>query len=170
MKSSEILYNKTGSDESYTPAYAVAPLLKYIPKNAVVWCPFDTQESEFVKKISKKNKVIASHIDFEQDFLNYEPRQAWDMIISNPPFTCKRLIFERALSFKKPFALLMTCACLNDKYPLFSFKEANASPQFLFFDKRIHYKQNGTIEKNTTFMSAYFCRNFLPNQIVLELL
>ena len=170
MISSKILYNKTGTDESYTPAYAVAPILKYIPRGAVVWCPFDTNESEFVKQILKKNKVIASHLDFEQDFLKWQPSQAWDVIVSNPPFTCKRLIFERALSFKKPFALLMTCACLNDKYPLFSFKEAAAAPQFLFFDKRIHYKQNGTTEKNTTFMSAYFCRNFLPNQIILETL
>lgn len=49
--SQTILYKVSGNDEAYTPAYAVTPILKYIPKSSVVWCPFDTLESEFVKQI-----------------------------------------------------------------------------------------------------------------------
>lgn len=41
MTSKDILYSKGKNDECYTPAYAVKPILKYIPKGAVVWCPFD---------------------------------------------------------------------------------------------------------------------------------
>lgn len=62
MNSGEILYSAGGNDECYTPAYGVEPILKYIPKGAVVWCPFDTKDSEFVKQISKTNKVIATHL------------------------------------------------------------------------------------------------------------
>ena len=37
-------YNpRFSSDEQYTPAYAVAPIIKYIPKDKTVWCPFDTE-------------------------------------------------------------------------------------------------------------------------------
>lgn len=106
MDSKKILFSIGNNDECYTPDYAVKPILKYIPKEAIIWCPFDTHESEFVKQISKTNKVIFSHIKTGQDFYNYEPKEKWDMIISNPPFTNKRKIFERALSFNKPFALI----------------------------------------------------------------
>ena len=44
------MYSSGSNDECYTPDYGVEPILKYIPEDAVVWCPFDTEESEFVKQ------------------------------------------------------------------------------------------------------------------------
>ena len=64
--SQDLLHNVggyIGSDEAYTPAYGVLPILKYIPKDSIVWCPFDKPDSEFVQQISKTNIVIFSHID-----------------------------------------------------------------------------------------------------------
>ena len=78
-----VLYSKGKNDECYTPDYGVTPIIKYIPKDAVVWCPFDTEESEFVKQISVTNRVIRSHINDDQDFLRYDP-SGWDVIVSNP--------------------------------------------------------------------------------------
>ena len=161
MKSNEILYSKGKNDECYTPQYAVIPILKYIPKDHVVWLPFDKKESFFYKEISKTNPVIATHIDNGQDFYDYEPHY-WDIIISNPPFTNKRLIFERALSFNKPFALLMSNTWLNDAAPKQLFK--NKELQLLMFDKRIEFNNNNKI----TFSSSYYCWNFLPKQIIME--
>lgn len=164
MDSKETLYSKGGNDECYTPRYAVLPILKYIPAGAVVWCPFDTPESEFVKEIGRTNKVLFSHIEKGQDFYDYEPEEHWDVIVSNPPFTAKRKIFERALSFDKPFALIMSNTWLNDSAPkqLFSEKEL----QLLMFDKRIRYNEKNKI----TFSSSYYCFNFLPKQILMETL
>ncbi|RXP46207.1 tRNA (adenine-N(6)-)-methyltransferase [Lutibacter sp. HS1-25] len=165
MKSKEILFSKGKNDECYTPDYGVRPILKYIPKNPIVWCPFDTENSEFVKQISVQNKVIYSHIDNGQDFFKYEPEH-WDIIISNPPFTQKRNYFERALSFNKPFALIMTNTWLNDAAPkqLFKVKEL----QLLLFDKRMKFLNNGITEHKITFSSSYYCWNFLPQQIIME--
>ena len=42
----------SGNDEFYTPPYAVQPILKYIKPNSTVWCPFDTEDSWFVKLIA----------------------------------------------------------------------------------------------------------------------
>lgn len=42
-KDKEILYSAGNNDECYTPAYGVKPILKYIPKDWVVWCPFDLE-------------------------------------------------------------------------------------------------------------------------------
>ena len=52
LDSGKLMYSSGNNDECYTPDYAVKPILKYIPKDAVVWCPFDTEEIEFVKQIS----------------------------------------------------------------------------------------------------------------------
>ena len=164
MKDREILYSSGNMDEYYTPAYAVLPVLKYIKRGDVVWCPFDTQNSEFVKLISLTNDVVFG----DERFLDYEPKR-FDVIISNPPFTNKRHTFARALSFNKPFALLMTNTWLNDSAPKQLFKEKDL--QLLMFDKRIHFiKPDGTVNKKTTFSSSYFCWNFLPKQIIMEYL
>jgi len=169
VNSRKILYSKGKNDELYTPDYAVKPILKYIKKDWVVWCPFDTEDSEFVKQISKTNKVIFSHIENGQDFYTYEPNKHWDCIISNPPFTKKRQIFERALSFEKPIALLMSNTWLNDKYSKWVFKESNRNMELLMFDKRIKYvNPDGTVGNKITFSSSYYCSDMLPNDIVIE--
>ena len=167
---SKVLYSKGGNDECYTQDVAVYPILKFIPKDAVIWCPFDKPElSEFVKQISKTNKVISSHIDSGQDFLKWEPKEHWDMIVSNPPFTNKRVFFQRALSFNKPFALIMTNTWLNDSAPTQLFQEKEL--QLLMFDRRMKFNlANGKPNDKITFSSSYYCWNVLPKQIVMDVL
>ena len=166
LKSNEILYSKGKNDECLTPEYGVIPIIKYIPKGKIVWCPFDKSDSKFVKCITDAGyDVVFSHIDDHQDFFSYEPEE-WDIIISNPPFTNKRGIFERALSFNKPFALIMSNTWLNDSAPKQLFK--NKDLQMLMFDKRIKFISNGKIEDKITFSSSYWCWNFLPKQIIME--
>lgn len=168
MKSKEILYSKGRNDECYTPAYAVRPILEYIPEGKIVWCPFDKENSEFVKLISRQNDVVYSHIDNGQDFFKYEPDE-WDLIVSNPPFSNKRKFFERALSFNKPFALIMTNVWLNDSAPKVLFKDKDL--QLLMFDKRISFiEPNKKQQSKITFSSSYYCWNFLPKQIVMKTL
>lgn len=166
MKSKDILFSTGNNDECYTPMYAVEPILEYIPKDAVVWCPFDKEESNFVKAISKTNTVIHSHIDDGKDFFIYEPSN-FDMIISNPPFTNKKKFFERALSFDKPFALIMTNTWLNDSAPKQLFEQKDL--QLLMFDKRMEFIQPNSNKSNKiTFSSSYYCWNFLPKQIIMK--
>jgi len=166
MDSQKVLYNKTGDDESYTFRYCVEPIIKYIPKDAIVWCPFDKEHSEFVKQIrANGNSVILSHIDDGRDFFEFEPIE-WDVIVSNPPFKRKREFFERALSFNKPFALIMTNAWLNDSAPKKLFKDKDL--ELLMFTHRMLFLQNGEIDTRVTFSSSYYCYDFLPKQIIIE--
>lgn len=166
--SDKVLYSEGGNDECYTPAACVKPILQYIPKGTVVWCPFDTDQSEFVKVISEAgHKVIHSHISEGKDFYKWEPTEHWDCIVSNPPFTGKRLIFERAMSFNKPFALIMTNTWLNDSAPKKLFKEKEL--QLLMFEKRMEFIQKNDKTKNkVTFSSSYYCWNILPKQIIMS--
>lgn len=164
MKSNNILYSSGKNDECYTPRYGVIPIIKYIPKNSVIWCPFDTKQSEFVKVLKENGfKVINSHIENGEDFYTFEPK-VWDIIVSNPPFTNKRKIFERCLSFNKPFALLMSNTWLNDSAPKQLFKDKDL--QLLMFEQRIQFNNL----KKITFSSSYYCWNLLPKQIIMEIL
>ena len=170
MNSKELLYSVDGSSEQYTPDYAVKPILKYIPKNKVIWLPFDLPNSEYVKVFQANGyKIIHSHIAEGKDFFKYEPKDHWDYIVGNPPFKNKKAFFERALDLGKPFALLMTLTIFNDRNPAFCFYDRNRQMQLLKFDKRIHFKDiNGVVKKKTTFSSGYICCDFLPKDLILE--
>ncbi len=167
QKTNEIFYNGGGNDECYTPIKPVEVIQKYIPKDKTIWCPFDKDFSNFVKILSQTNNVIYSHIDNGQDFLTWQPEQHWDIIVSNPPFTDKKIFFERALSFNKPFALIMTNTWLNDSAPKKLFKDKDL--QLLMFDKRMRFiKPNGEQMGSPTFSSSFYCYDLLPKQIIME--
>ena len=166
MNSKKVLYSTGNNDECYTPAYGVEPILPFIPKDKVVWSPFDTSDSQFVKLIGKQNPVVRSHIKEGKDFHKWEPDH-WDIIVSNPPFTNKRKFFERALSFNKPFALIMSNTWLNDAAPKQLFMDKDL--QLLMFDKRMRFiSPDGRANNKITFSSSYFCWNFLPKQIIMK--
>ena len=149
-----------------TPRYGVLPIVKYLPKDKIIWCPFDKEDSEFVKVLTEQGyKVVYSHIENLQDFYTYEPEE-WDILVSNPPFTNKRQIFERALSFGKPFALIMSNTWLNDSAPKQVFKDKQL--QILFFEERMKFSNNGVVQNKITFSSSYFCYNLLPKDIVMD--
>ena len=128
----------------------------------MVWCPFDTDNSEFVLALKEHGfKVVHSHIMTGQDFFKYEPEH-WDIIVSNPPFGNKKEIVERCLSFGKPFALLMSNMWLNDTAPCRLFEDKEL--QLLLFDRRVQYNELGRIP----FSSGYYCHRILPKQLIFE--
>lgn len=165
------------SDEVYTPAYAVRPLLKYLemyfhPEHEIViWCPFDKEDSEYVKIFRAEGyKVIASHIDDEgvnHNFFEYEPEEPYSFIISNPPFSCKDLILKRLHELNKPFAMLLPVPTLQGQRRFPYLKDCQA----LIFDKRINYYTDVTkehVQKGVSFGSCYICKNFLPEDLIFE--
>lgn len=156
------------SDEVYTPAYAVKPIIKYIKQLDVVWCPFDLEDSEYVKLIRQNgNQVIATHIDNEQNFFEYEPTKKYDVIISNPPFSIKDDIIKRLYELNKPYAILLPIPSLQGQKRFPYMKDCQA----LIFDKRINYYtdlEKKEIQKGVSFGSFYLCRNFLPKDLIFE--
>lgn len=76
------------NDEWYTPREAVLPILKYLKQSSTIWCPFDTEESEYVKVLQQAgHNVIYTHIINGEDFFDYNIE--CDYIISNPPYSIK---------------------------------------------------------------------------------
>lgn len=109
-------------NELFTPYYAVDPIVKYLPKEKVIWCPFDEEWSAFYKHLSELGyQVIRSSLIDGKDFFTYEPEN-WDIIVSNPPFSIKDKVLKRLYSFQKPFAILLPLNSLQGKnrYKYFS--------------------------------------------------
>ena len=159
------------SDEVYTPAYAVKPILKYIRMKdypVTVWCPFDTEESEFVKLIrAEGHKVVNSHIDEGKNFFYWEPEEKYDYIISNPPFSIKDDVLKRLYELNKPYAMLLPIPSLQGQKRFPYIKDCQA----LIFDKRINYFKDlitKEIQKGVSFGSFYLCRDFLPQDLIFE--
>ena len=156
------------NDELYTPIFAVEPIMKYIPKNKKVWCPFDKEWSAFVQSFKRGGyDVTRSHIDDGQDFFEYEPDE-YDVIVSNPTFSIKDKILGRLYDLGKPFAILLPTNSIQGKARYEYFKNGI---QMLCFDGRIgfHTPENMTTPMaGSCFSSAYFCRDVLPRDLILE--
>lgn len=164
------------SDEVYTPAYAVRPLIKYVKifeklngHPITIWCPFDKETSQYVQEFEKAGlKVIYSHIDNGENFFFYEPEEHYDIIISNPPFSQKDDVLKRLFELNKPYAMLLPIPTLQGQK---RFPYIKDRLQYLGFDKRINYYTNADfsqVQKGVSFGSCYLCKQFLPRDLILE--
>lgn len=157
------------SDCMYTPYYAVDPILKYIPKDKIIWCPFDDDWSAFYQSFKWGGwNVVNSNLKNNQDFFDYEPDK-WDIIVSNPPFSMKDRVLKRLNDLNKPFAILLPLNSLQgaNRYE-FCFKNGI---QLLTFDQRIGFHNDNNMNKTiegSPFASGYFCRGVLPKDLIVE--
>jgi len=184
---SQIYYQQGGGDEQYTPRYGVEVLLPHIQhlKDKIIWCPFDKEDSEFVKVLTENGfKVVHTHIEDNlkithdndflgytsglHDFLHYQPEN-WDVIISNPPYKNKRVYWERCLDLKKPFALLLPLNILSDSVINTTMRERERNLQLLIPSRRMRFfnKLTGEVGKQPTFKASYFGVNIFKQQIIL---
>ena len=171
-------YKANRNDELYTPRILVECLKPYfenwverklnhciccdgpISYNKItIWCPFDKETSEFVLYFKELGcKVIYSHIDYGQDFFEYEPEENYDILISNPPFSRKLDVFKKCNDLEKPWVMLSNIMCLN--YMEIGNYFADSPVQLLIPDKRVSFDGNPS-----SFCSGYFCKDFLPSSL-----
>lgn len=159
----------SGNDEFYTPYYAIKPIMKYLKKNSIVWCPFDTDDSLFVKALRKEgHDVFATHISYGFDF--FETNIDCDYIISNPPYSKKTEVLERLFELEIPFAMLLGVVGLFESQKRFEMFRDNEF-EVMYLNKRVDYFQTydeTKPSKNPPFSSVYICKGILPSQIVFE--
>lgn len=165
----------SGNDEFYTPVYAITPLLRHLPppypdRQVSIWCPFDTEESLFVRLFRLFGyRVTATHISTGQDFFTTEPPPC-DYIISNPPYSLKGEVLERLFDLNKPFAMLVGVVGLFESQHRFEmFRDHDF--EIMYFNRRVAYfksYEDPTPSLNPPFSSVYVCRGILPKTIVFE--
>lgn len=159
------------NDEFYTPPYAIYPILKYLKKNSVIWCPFDTDCSWFVKLFKEHgHEVVFSHLNKGEDFFKTEKK--CDYIISNPPYSLKAEVFQRLFLLNIPFAMLVGIVGLFESQNRFNMFKDNKF-EIMYFNKRISYFKNYDDQKpsiNPPFSSVYITKDILPDRIIFETL
>lgn len=139
-----------------------------ICKSKVIWCPFDKDDSNFVKVLRLAGyEVINSHIDYGQDFYEYEPNQHYDIILSNPPFKNKSKLIGRLIQLNKPFGLIFGIQCFNTGKFTRLLGLLNKL-QVVFLERRIAFVKDVN-EKNPparpTFHSMWICNDLLEKDI-----
>lgn len=160
----------SGNDEFYTPSYAIHPIMKYLNPYSTIWCPFDTEQSLFVKELTEGgHNVVATHISNGQDFFTQELPEC-DYIISNPPYSVKGDVLQRLFDLNKPFAMLVGVVGLFESQKRFQMFKENQF-EIMYMNKRVSYLRSYDEQKpsmNPPFSSVYVCHHILPQQIVFE--
>ena len=156
------------SDEYFTPSEAVKPLLRYIPSDKVIWCPFDKATSSYVRTFEENGyHVLHSHIDEDKNFFFYEPQEHYDLIVSNPPFSVKDDVLRRLTELNKPYAMLLPLPTLQGQKRFDDLVGSEA----LIFDKRINFfidEAQTQMAKGVAFASIYICKGILPEKLIFE--
>ena len=159
----------SGNDEFYTPAYAIKPILKYLKDKKTIWCPFDTEDSLFVKMLKAEgHEVINTHIVNGEDF--FECNIPCDAIVSNPPYSVKTEVLERLFSLGKPFAMLVGVVGLFESQKHFEMFRDNPF-EIMYLNKHVSYYKDYVDDKpalNPPFSSVYLCSHLLPEPICFE--
>lgn len=129
-----ILMNRGHSNEMQTPPEALLPLLPFIDKDWVIWeCA--PGKGLMVKSLETwEVKVIHNT---QEDFLNWEPTEHYDAIITNPPYSLKDAFLDRAYTIGKPFAFLLPITALESERRQRLYRMHGL--QLILFNKRINF-------------------------------
>lgn len=176
--------NRTGDaqeslpfDRCQTPAYALDPVLPFIPRDWVIWEPA-AGEGNIVKALKAVGySVVASDLLMEgigedvqggRNFFDWQPPQ-FDCIITNPPYSVKFPWYERCYELGKPFALLLPVETLGVGAAQRLYKRYGHEQ--LLLDKRINFKmphkgwESGEWRSTAWFPTFWSCWQVLPEPV-----
>jgi len=124
------------SDEWYTDQATVDLCWELLDIKAedIICCPFDSEQSLFVKKAKEQGNQVIFGI---QDFIgstNYE----FTKLVTNPPFSLKDSVIETVYQYAKPAALILPLDTLGGvkRNGLYA---QNGKPAVYLPSKRINY-------------------------------
>ena len=154
----------TAHDDYMTPKSAWEAIKAYIPKDKVLWEAFygDGKSGAHLRELGFT--TIHEKIDF---FSNNKG----EVIVSNPPFTMKKEVFQRLVVLDKPFIMIMPSSTLNTQYTRELFQGNTNRLQIIIPRKRINF--NKIVEGkevpsgHCNFDCFYYCWKInLPHDII----
>jgi len=151
------------NDEYYTSLDTWEMIVKFIPKDFIIWESFFSKNSKSAEYLRELGfEVISEDVDFYTYNLG-------NIIISNPPFSDLKKIMIRLNYLNKPFILIVPISKLCTKY----MKVFKNKIQIIIPKSRINFikcNQNGDIidqPNKSNFDSIFLCYKInLPSDIV----
>jgi len=131
------IYTPSGYDACQTPAYALDPLLPYLPGDWIIWEPACGENFLVDALYDASRKVVTGDILTGQNFFEYQPDE-WDCQITNPPYSIKYDWLTHSYELQKPFALLLPVETLGAKTAQILFSQYGV--EVIFLDKRVNFK------------------------------
>ena len=145
-------------NDYYTPAYALEPLLPFLPKDKTIWEPAWGKGHLASHLANAGYTVVGSE---KMNFMTDIPPTHWDIAVTNIPFndedSKKHDFLARAYSLEKPFAFLMPGDALFGIKRVALYRQHGI--QLIIPDKRINFFNDRISANNSSawFPTAWFC-------------
>lgn len=136
-------------DDWNTPKSVWESIAHLLPKNKVIWECFygDGKSGEYLTELGFN---IEHHkIDFFED-----PSFNYDLLVSNPPYSCKPKVFKRLAEIDKPWVMLVPVSTMTKKFLKTYFKD---KVQIIIPKSRIHFLKAGKQTKGSWFDTMFLC-------------
>lgn len=153
-------------DRCETPAYALDPLLPFIPPSARVW-ESACGTGRIVRVLERHGcSVIGTDLLDGVSFFSYAP-PTWDILITNPPYSIKPQWIQRCYDLGKPFALLVPVETIGTGTVQRMMERHGC--ELLLLDKRVNFHMPNDpqgLQSSAQFPVLWFCWQMLPAPIV----
>lgn len=146
------------SDEWYTPIEVVNYIKTIVDKNKKIICPYDTDESEFVK-------AFPNSIHNIRDFL--ENDYEYDICITNPPFSLGEQVTRKILKQGKDCIRIIPATAIFSVTFFKMISEFNFNYTIYSPDKRIYFIDENGNKNRPNFHSVilHISKDFNTNTI-----
>ena len=149
MASLTLGQDKPNDDDYFTPPDAWKDIDTYIPKSKIIWEAFYNSASpspDALRELGCKEVISVDEDFFKVDY--------GDVIISNPPYSCKKKVFERLKALNKPFILIVPISTISKKF----YKDTGFHKCGIIVPKRrIHFIKGKEQTKRCWFDVIYLC-------------
>jgi len=163
---SKVLKNLNTDDEYFTPKKLWEDIEEYLPTdgNTIVYEAFygDGMSGQYLSELGC-TVIQGPTLDFFDDD-SLLPKDKYDIIISNIPFSTKKEVLEKLAHLDKPFIIIMPASTMFTQYLRDIFDN---KLQMIIPNSRMHFQKDGVVLKRTSFDCAYFCYKMdLPKDVI----
>lgn len=139
---------KEGCDEYYTPQSAWQEIESFLPKDKLIYEAFygDGTSANYLRELGCS--VVSEDVDF------FDNKIEFDLIVTNPPYSFKKKVFERLRQINKPFILLCPVSTITKAFYQAYFAQHCG---VIIPKKRIHFIRNGEQTSRSWFDVIYIC-------------
>lgn len=154
MASLTLRQNYKNENDYGTSKYIFSMLDNIVDKNLVIYEPFylDGKSKTYLNELGYENVIHNKECFFE----NYN-KYIYDIIITNPPYTIKKQIFQKLYEINKPFIVIVPISTITKLFIKQIFKADVERLQMIIPNRRMQFEKNGNQLKRCYFDCVFLC-------------
>jgi len=163
MTSLTLRSNTYKNDDDYETTEEIwEHILPFVSLDKIIYEPFycSGRSKDILNNLGYKN-VIHENEDF---FINHQ-RHNFDTIVSNPPFTIKKKVFDTLREIDKPFIMIVPVSIITKQFFMDKYKDSDIT--LLIPRKRMQFSKSGQPLSRCWFDTIFVCYKLgLEKQII----